>query len=155
VTGKPQEHRTIARNKRATHEYEILDQLECGLELRGTEVKSLRQGHCSIAEAYCRFKGGELWLIGATIPEYAQGNIHNHEPTRDRKLLAHRRELDKWHKRVKEKGVTIVPLEVYFSGSRVKLAVGLGRGKRLYDKRQTERARSDKRDMERAAGRRR
>lgn len=152
---KPKERRSIARNKRARFEYEILDELECGIVLTGTEVKSLRQGHCSIVEAFGRIRGGELWLVGANIPEYAHGNVFNHAPVRDRKLLAHRRELEKWHKRVKEKGVAIVPLELYFSGSRVKVQIGLGRGKRMHDKRESERARTDRREIERAMGRRR
>ncbi len=153
---KPEEHRSIARNKKARHDYEILDELECGIVLQGTEVKSLREGHCSIREAYVRITpGGELDLVGATIPEYRCGNIYNHEPTRTRRLLAHRREIEKWHKRVKERGVTVVPLEIYFFKSRVKVLIGLGKGKRLYDKRQTERDREDKRAMDRAIGRRR
>jgi SsrA-binding protein len=152
---KPETHRTIARNKRALHEYEVLEELECGIVLRGTEVKTLRGGKGSIAEAYGRFRGGELWLVGANFPEYAFGTAFNHAPTRERKLLAHRRELDKWLKRVKEKGVTVVPLELYFHESRIKLRLGLCKGKRMYDKRQTERERTDRREMDRAMGRRR
>jgi len=152
---KPNPHRSIATNRRARHEYDILDELECGVVLMGSEVKSLRAGHASIAEAYGRIKDGELWLSGATIPEYKNATQFGHEPTRERKLLVHRRELDKWHKRVKERGVTIVPLELYFKESRVKCLMGLGKGKRLYDKRQTQRDREDKRAMDRAVGRRR
>lgn len=152
---KPQERRTIAQNRRARFEFEILEELECGLELCGTEVKSLRGGQGSIGEAFAHFRGDELFLLGAHIPVYAQGNVHNHEPTRARKLLAHRRELDKWSKAVREKGVTIVPLELYFQGSRVKLRVALARGKKLYDKRQTTRDREDRRNMDRALSRRR
>ena len=147
---KPQEYRSVAKNKKAYHAFEILDELVCGLVLRGTEVKSLRAGHCSIAEAYGRIKGAELWLQGATIPEYRHGNVFNHEPTRDRKLLANRQEIDKWSKKVREKGVTIIPLEVFFQGSLVKCKVGLCRGKKLHDKRQSQRDRDDKRQMERA-----
>ncbi len=153
--GKPQERRSIATNRRARHEYEVLDELECGVVLVGSEVKSLRQGHASIAEAYGRVKNGELWLCGATIPEYANATVFGHETVRDRKLLVHRRELEKWHKRVKERGVTLVPLELYFQGSRVKCRVGLCRGKKLYDKRQSQKDREDKRSMDRAMGRRR
>lgn len=152
---KPREHRTIASNKRARFEYLVEDELECGIVLTGTEVKSLRQGRASIAEAYGKIRGGELFLVGATIPEYAQGNVFNHVPVHDRKLLAHRREIDKWAKRVREKGVTIVPLELYFQASRVKVRMGLGRGKRMHDKRETERARSDRREIDRAMSRRR
>ena len=151
----PSDHRTIAQNRRARHEYLILEELECGVSLVGTEVKSLRDGRCSLTEAYARMHKDELWLIGAHIDEYAMGNIHNHDPRRDRKLLAHRRELHQWDKRVREKGMTIVPLEIYFKGAQVKVLVGLARGKKLYDKRQTAKDRTDKRDMQRAIMRRR
>lgn len=147
--------RVITTNKKARYLYHVLDELETGISLLGTEVKSLRAGQCSIQEAYVRIKNGEMWLVGANIPEYAFGNRQNHKPTRDRKLLAHRREIQKWYKQVREKGVTVVPLEVYFSGSKIKLAVGLVRGKRLHDKRQVDRERTDRRDMDRALGRRR
>jgi SsrA-binding protein len=150
MTNAPEALRTIARNRRARHDYEILDELECGIVLTGTEVKSLRAGKGSIAEAHARVRNGELFLIGAHIPEYAQGNVHNHEPVHDRKLLCHRREIDRWHKRVREQGITIVPLELYFKGSRVKLLLALARGKKLFDKRDTERQRQDRRDMDRA-----
>jgi SsrA-binding protein len=147
--------RSIATNRRARHEYLILDQLECGVELVGTEVKSLRAGHCSLAQAWGRIRDGELWLVGASIPEYSHGNIHNHAPDRDRKLLAKRREISKWSKSVRERGITIVPLEAYWKDSRVKVAMALVRGKKLYDKRATEKERSDRRDMDRALRRRR
>lgn len=152
---KPQEYRRIAANRRARHEFHVLEELECGIALTGTEVKSLRQGQASIAEAYAVIKGGELWLVGAHVPEYAQGNVYNHEPTRERKLLVHRRELAKWNKAVRERGVTIVPLELYFSGSRVKVRVALCRGKRMHDKRQDQRRREDQREIERVVRRRR
>ncbi|MDP6539312.1 MAG: SsrA-binding protein SmpB [Planctomycetota bacterium] len=155
MTKESEHRRVVATNKRARFAYELQDELECGIVLKGTEVKSLREGHCSIAEAYARVRGGELFLVGATIPEYRCGNVFNHEPTRERKLLAHRREIGKWTKRVKERGMTIVPMEVAFVGSRVKVLLGLGKGKRLVDKRQAARARSDRRDIDRAAGRRR
>ncbi|HVS18778.1 MAG TPA: SsrA-binding protein SmpB, partial [Planctomycetota bacterium] len=132
----PKERRSIAQNRRARFEYEILDELDCGIELMGTEVKSLRAGHGSLGEAFAHYRGDELFLLGAHIPVYAHGNIHNHEPTRPRRLLAHRRELDKWSKLVREKGVTIVPLELFFQGSLIKLKLALARGKKLYDKRQ-------------------
>ncbi len=150
---KPQEYRSVARNKKAYHTYEVLEELECGVVLSGTEVKSLRAGQCSIQEAYARIKGRELWLVGATIPEYRHGNIFNHKPTHDRKLLVHARELERWEKKVKERGVTLVPLEVYFQGSRVKVRLGLCRGKKLYDKRQSQREKDDKRAMDRASAR--
>ncbi len=147
--------RVLAKNRRATHEYEVLERLECGLALRGTEVKSLRAGQCSIAEAYGMVKGGELYLLGATIPEYSHGNIHNHEPTRGRKLLLHRRELRSWDKRVREKGMTIVPLALYFKGHLVKVEMALVRGKKLHDRREDKRRRDAQREIDRAFSRRR
>jgi SsrA-binding protein len=155
MTNAPEVFRSIAKNRRARHDYEIQDELECGIVLTGTEVKSLRAGHGSIAEAHARVRHGELFLIGAHIPEYAQGNVHNHEPVHDRKLLCHRREIDRWYKRVRERGITIVPLELDFKGSRVKVLIGLAKGKKLYDKRETKRQRDDRRDMDRAQSRRR
>ena len=148
-------HRPVTSNKKARFRFEILDELEVGIVLKGTEVKSLRGGQGSIQEAYVRITGGELWLIGAHIPEYAFGNRLNHEPTRPRKLLAHREQIAKWNKKVREKGVTLVPLEVYFNGPRVKLRIALVRGKKLYDKRQTERERTDRREADREQARRR
>ena len=145
--------RLIAGNKRARFEYEILEELEVGIALAGTEVKSLRAGRGSIAEAFAMVRDGEMYLVGAHIPEYAQGNIHNHAPTRERKLLLHRREIDKWHERVKVKGVTIVPLALYFKGARIKLRIALCKGKKLYDKRQSKREQDDKREMQRATAR--
>lgn len=147
--------RVIARNKRARHEYHLLDELECGIELRGTEVKSLREGRCSLAEAWVGVRSGELWIVGMHIPEYRHGSAFNHEPTRDRRLLAHRREIDKWAKAVQTQGVTIVPVELYFRGSRVKLRIALAKGKRLHDKREASREREAAREIERARARRR
>jgi SsrA-binding protein len=155
MTGAEETLRPIAQNRKARHEFELLEELECGIELLGTEVKSLRAGQGSIAEAYAHFRRGELFLVGCHIPEYAQGNVHNHEPTRERKLLAHKRELANWDRKVREKGVTLVPLSLYFKGSRVKVRIALARGKKLYDKRETKRERDDKRAMERAMMRRR
>ncbi|MBI5431982.1 MAG: SsrA-binding protein SmpB [Planctomycetes bacterium] len=147
--------RVLAQNRKARHEYEILAELECGLELTGTEVKSLRQGGASIAEAYAMVRKDELWLVGSHIPEYKQGNIFNHAPGRERRMLAHRKEIEQWYKRVKEKGVTMVPLTLYFKGPRVKLLIGLARGKKLHDKRASMKERDDRRDMDRALSRRR
>lgn len=147
---KAQEFRSITRNKKAYHSFEVLEELECGMQLVGTEVKSLRAGHCSIQEAYARIIDGELFLVGATIPEYRQGNINNHPTTRDRKLLMHKRELARFGKKVRERGVTMIPLEIYFQGSLVKCKIGLCRGKKLYDKRQSQRDKDDKRAMDRA-----
>lgn len=147
---RPRERRSIARNKRATHEYLILDELEVGIVLQGTEVKSLRAGRVSLQEAYCFIKNGELRIMQMHIPEYAQGNVHNHEPTRDRVLLAKKQEVEKWGKSVREKGTTLIPLEVLWDGSLVKLRVGLARGKKLHDKRQSKRDRDDRREEARS-----
>jgi SsrA-binding protein len=149
------ERRMIAENRRARFDFEILETLECGLALTGTEVKSLRQGKASITEAFALSRSGELWLIASHIPEYTHGNLHNHEPTRDRKLLAHKRELAAWDKQVRERGITIVPLNLYFKGSRVKLLIGLAKGRKQHDKRERERERTDQRDIDRAMSRRR
>lgn len=147
--------RLIAENRRARFEYHLLEEMECGIVLQGTEVKSLRAGRCSLQEAFGVVRGGELWLVQLHIGEYAQGNVHNHAPTRDRKLLASRRQIDGWHAQAREKGITIVPLELYFLGARVKVHMGLCKGKKLYDKREDQRAKQDKRDIDRALSRKR
>ncbi len=148
--------RSIAQNRKARHRYEVLDELECGIVLVGSEVKSLRSGRgASIAEAFARIKHSELWLVGMHVPEYAQANRQNHEPVHDRKLLAHAREIDRWEKRMQEKGLTIVPLEIYFKGPRIKVRLGLCRGKKQFDKRETQKKRDAQRDIDRALTRRR
>jgi SsrA-binding protein len=147
------ERRWIVQNRRARHEYELLEQLECGMVLRGTEIKSLRSKGAALEGAFAHFRGSELFLIGATIAEYGFGNVHNHDPQRDRKLLAHRRELERWRSRVKEKGLTMVPLGLYLQGSRAKALLALARGKRQVDKRHAVREREDRRDVERALSR--
>lgn len=141
--------RSIAKNRRALHEFEVLERLVVGVVLTGTEVKSLRAGRISLQESYVVVRKGDLWLLHAHIPEYSHGNRWNHEPTRERKLLAKRREVAKWEKLVKQRGTTIVPLEVYWQGSLVKLEVALVRGKKLHDKRQSEREKQDRREIER------
>ena len=146
--------RSIAKNRRALHEFEVLERLEVGIVLTGTEVKSLRAGRVSLQESYIMVKRGDLWLLQAHIPEYTHGNMWNHEPTRERKLLAKRREIGKWEKLVKQRGTTIVPLEIRWQGSLVKLEIALVRGKQLHDKRQSEREKQDRREMERVRGRR-
>ncbi len=129
--------RVVAENRRARHEYDILETFEAGLALLGTEVKSLREGRANIAEAYVSPEGGELWLINADIPEYRFGNINNHEPRRKRKLLMHKREIARLANEVQRKGMTIVPLKMYFtSRGLVKLLVGLARGRKTHDKRE-------------------
>ena len=150
ASGGGELRKSIARNRRARYDYEILDELECGIALLGTEVKGLRERQCSIAEAYCKVKGEEFWLVGMNIPEYSCGNSQNHAPARERRLLAHIHEIRKWNRLVKEKGTTIVPLEIYFTGHLVKVLLGVCRGKRQHDKRQANKEASDKRDMQRA-----
>jgi len=127
----------VGENRKARFHYEILERYEAGLVLRGTEVKALRQGKISLEEAYARVDGDELWLIGANIPEYSHGNVQNHEPTRRRKCLLHKKELQKLKDSAVVKGLTLVPLRVYF-GSRgfAKVSIGVGRGRKLHDKRQ-------------------
>lgn len=155
MSPKPETERSIALNRRVGHEYLILEEIECGIVLIGSEVKSLRAGRISIGEAYGMIRGNELFLVGAHIPEYPQAGKNNHKPTRERKLLLHRRELDRWAKAAREKGVTIVPMQVLFQNHLVKVRMALVKGKKLYDKRQSEREKAAKRDMSRALGRRR
>lgn len=141
---------TIATNRKARHDFEILDQIEAGLVLQGTEVKSLRQGRANLKDSYVIFKNGEAFLFGTHISPYEYGNRENHDPTRTRKLLFHRREIEKLHGLVTRKGLTVVPLSLYFLDGRVKVKVGVVRGKKLYDKRETERQREADRDARRA-----
>jgi SsrA-binding protein len=136
----------IASNKKAFHDYHVLDKLEAGLELTGTEVKSLREGLANLKDSYVTFKNGEAFLFGAHISPYTHGNRENHDPERTRKLLLHRREIDKLHVQVAEKGLTVVPLRLYFKGNRVKAEIGVVRGKKLYDKRETEKRREAERE---------
>ncbi|MGE0608318.1 MAG: SsrA-binding protein SmpB [Pirellulales bacterium] len=142
--------RVVAVNRRASHEYEILDSLECGIVLVGSEVKSLRTGRLSLEEAYGRMKANEVWLIGCDIPEYVQANRFNHEPRRPRKLLLHRREIKKIAGKAYQKGLTLVPLKMYFKGGRAKLLLGICRGKKLYDKREALKKADTQRDLARA-----
>lgn len=143
--------RNIAENRRARREYEVLERLEVGLVLTGSEVKSLRNGKANIAEAYVRFDDGEAWLVEAHVPQYPQAGPHNnHEPKRSRKLLLKRSEIDRLSRKVAEKGLSIVPLHLYFKGSWVKLEIGLGRGRKLHDKREMLKERTDRREAERA-----
>jgi SsrA-binding protein len=151
---KPQPQRSISRNRKARHEYELLDRFEAGLVLTGTEVKSLRSGKASLQEAYVRVENGEAFLVGANIPPYTHAGQENHQPTRRRKLLLSRRELQKLKKGLQEKGLTIVPLHLYFQGAWVKLEIALARGKKHHDKRQSLKSAQDKRDMDRALRRR-
>ena len=144
-------HKTVARNRKATHDYFIEDRYEAGLVLTGTEVKALRMGRASLPEAWIEIdRHGEAWLQGAHIPEYLQGTWNNHSPRRKRKLLLHRSELERLETRVQAKGYTVVPLELYFIGGRAKLEIALARGKQDWDKRQALREAQDKREAARA-----
>ena len=144
--------KVVCRNRRATHDYEILDRLECGLVLVGTEVKSLRDGYASLEEAYAKIEGGELWLIGSEIPEYAMGNKLNHRPKRQRKLLLHRRELARFAGKATQRGFTMVPLRLYFKNGRAKVEIAVARGKHQHDKREAKKKYEAEREMRRAMG---
>lgn len=139
----------VANNKKAYHDYFIDEKIECGIELFGTEVKSVRMGHCSIKEAFVRIEKGEVYVHGMHINPYEKGNIFNKDPLRSRKLLLHRSEIDKLEGKIREKGFTLVPLQVYFKGSLVKVEIGLARGKKLYDKRADIAKKDAKREVER------
>lgn len=136
-------------NRKARREYDILETLEAGIALQGTEVKSLRAGQVSLAEAYIRADRSGLWLEGSHFGEYAQGNVHNHEPVRRRQLLVHRSEAMRLQQRVKEKGLTMIPMRIYFKGRWAKVEIALGRGRRLHDKRESIKERDAKREMRR------
>ncbi len=143
--------RSISENRKARHRYEVLEKVECGVVLVGSEVKSLRDQKISIDEAYVRVNSGELWLVGADIPEYRQANRWNHDPKRNRKLLVHSKQLKKLSMRAHEKGLTLVPLRIYFnSRGIVKLMVGVCSGKKLFDKRESQKTRDVKRQIDRA-----
>lgn len=139
----------IQKNKKAYFNYEILEELECGMSLQGTEVKSIRDGKCSFSDSYVQIKKGELILTGFLIQPYSHGNIFNHEPSRDRKLLAHRMEIKKFQRKVNEKGFTIVPLEIYLKGNLVKMKIALARGKNVRDKKEAIKAKDMKIDARR------
>src|SRR2546425_2447369 len=140
-----------ATNRRARHEYEILETLEAGLVLRGTEVKSLRAGLVNFKDSYATMRNGEAWLTGCHISPYSHGTDANHDPERDRKLLLHGREIARLTGKVAERGLTLVPLRLYFKRGRAKLELGLARGKKLHDKRSALREREVRREMDRAA----
>jgi SsrA-binding protein len=145
----------IASNRRARHDYTIEDTVEAGLVLTGTEVKSLRAGRATLADGFGQITDGEAWLHGVHIPQYTQGTWTNHEPRRVRKLLLHRKEIDKLASSVNERGLTLIPLSLYFSDGKAKIELGLARGKRSYDKRQDLAKRDAAREVERALRRRR
>jgi len=152
---KEQGQKVIARNRRARHDYSIEDVFEAGLVLTGTEVKSLREGRASLADGFAQVTDGEAWLHGVHIPEYTQGTWTNHEPRRTRKLLMHRKEIDRLAISTRERGLTLIPLSMYFKDGRAKVELGLARGKRTYDKRHDLAQRDAAREVDRALRRRR
>jgi SsrA-binding protein len=152
---RDQGRKIIARNRRAYHDYTIEDTYEAGLVLTGTEVKSLREGRASLQDGFAQISDGEVWLHNVHIPEYIQGTWTNHTPRRIRKLLLHRKEIDRLASKIAEQGLTLVPLELYFREGNVKVELGLARGKRTYDKRQALAKRDATREMDRALKRRR
>jgi SsrA-binding protein len=155
MSPQPEGEKTVSSNRRALHLYAILERFEAGIVLTGSEVKSLRQGRASIAEAYGRITGGELWLENMHIPPYEQGEKRGYDPLRSRKLLLHRREIERLIGKQKEQRLTLVPMRVYFSHGLAKVELGLGRGKAEYEKREATLKRQHDREMERALGRRR
>ena len=153
------EHRsddkTVATNRKARHDYTLMEILECGIQLTGTEVKSLRLGQASLVDCFARLRGGELWLEGMHIPAYEQGDKRTHEPMRPRKLLVHRRQLGQLQRATSEKGLSLVPLRVYFIHGVAKVEIALAKGKRQHEKRQSIARRDAMREAERELGRRR
>ncbi len=139
----------VANNKKAYHDYFIEDKIECGIALHGTEVKSLRMGKCSIKESFIRIENGEVFVYGMHISPYEKGNIFNKDPLRVKKLLLHRQEINKLVGKIKEKGYTLVPLQVYFTNGKAKVEIGLARGKKLYDKREDIAKKDQRRETER------
>jgi SsrA-binding protein len=146
-------NKVICRNRRATFEYELFDKIEAGLVLTGTEVKSLRNGKAQLEDAYAKLDGGELWLHGAEIPEYALGTHNNHKPKRPRKLLLHRREIAKFGGKATQQGFTLIPTQLYFKDGRAKVELAVARGKQLHDKRESIKTADAKRDIQRAMAR--
>jgi SsrA-binding protein len=141
--------KVVCRNKRAFHQYSIMEKMECGLVLTGTEVKSLREGTANLEDAYAKIEDGEVWLIGSDIPEYTMGNRLNHKPKRRRKLLMHRREIGKFAGKASERGFTLVPLRLYFKHGRAKIELAVARGKQVYDKRQAKKKAEADREIRR------
>jgi SsrA-binding protein len=152
---RPEGERTVASNRRALHDYRFLERVEAGIVLSGSEVKSLRRGRASLNEAFARIRGGEAWLENMHVPPYEQGEKRGYDPIRPRKLLMHRKEIDRLAGKQKELGLALVPLRVYFSHGLAKVELGLGKGKREHEKRQATAKRESEREMARAIGRRR
>jgi SsrA-binding protein len=144
--------KVIATNRKARHDYLIEESFEAGMVLTGSEIKSIRAGQVNLRDSYATIRDGELWLLNAHITPYQQASYQNHEPRRDRKLLAHRREINRLTGKLQEKGLTLVPLRLYLKDSRAKVELGLGKGKKSYDKRQALRERDDQRQIDRALG---
>ena len=142
--------KVIVENRRARHDYALLERIEAGIQLTGTEVKSLRDGRATLAQAYAEVRDGEAWLLGAEIAIYDQGNRANHDPTRPRKLLLHRREIDSLYGTIRERGLTLVPTRLYFKDGRVKVELAIARGKEQRDKRRDLKERDARREVERA-----
>lgn len=140
--------RTICTNRKARHEYDVLDEIDCGVQLYGSEVKSIRNSKISIEEAYARVDGSEVWLVNADIAEYPQASVFNHERKRKRKLLLHRREIQKFAESGEQKGLTLVPLSVFLNKGFIKVKVGLCRGRKLHDKRENMKEKDHQRDIE-------
>ena len=146
ATTKTTGEKLVASNKKALHDYFVLQKLEAGVALTGTEVKSCREGKVNLKDSYVLVKNGQAWLLGTHISAYVHGNRENHDPERTRKLLLHKREIEKLHEQVTEKGLTVVPLRLYFRGAKVKAEIAVVRGKKLYDKRETEKRREADRE---------
>ena len=144
------ENTVVATNRKAFHEYHILETFEAGVQLRGSEVKSIREGKASLKQAYILIRKGEAWLRGTHIPTYSHTGFEGHEPVRDRKLLLHKKEIQRINSKLTEKGLTAVPTKLYFKGGLIKLEFGLAKGKKLYDKRDTKKKRDVERDIQRA-----
>ena len=149
MAGKNEKNKQVAKNSKAYHDYFVDDTYEAGIALFGTEIKSIRGGQVNLKDSYCSIKDGEIFVVGMHISPYEKGNIFNREPRRDRKLLMHKREIMKLAGLVGQKGYTLVPLSLYFSGARIKVEVGLCRGKKLYDKRDADARKEADREMER------
>ncbi len=150
MKASPDDIRPISANRKAFHDFFIEEKIEAGIALVGTEVKSLREGRVNLRDSYAELRAGELYLVGTHISPYEQGNVWNHDPLRPRKLLLHGREIVRLEQKIKERGYTLVPTRLYFRGSRVKVEIGLARGKRQYDKRADLASRDAQRDIERA-----
>lgn len=152
-SNRKDDRQIVAQNRKARHDFAILDTVEAGLVLTGTEVKSLRLGRASLVDGFAQIRDGEAWLEGVHIPEYVQGTWTNHTPRRTRKLLMHREEIDRWDQRTREGGLTVIPLVMYFKEGRVKVELALAKGKKSYDKRQDLAKRDADREIARAYGR--